>query len=289
MTPSRRALLASGAGLIGTVLAGCLGGGDDGTANNSTSPGSVPVPDDSPVADVEVTTTDVVVSLEPDSDVSRLNLIAPDGTAFARRTVTAGATTVRLPIIEHGEETFWGARYSPGTHELVAIHDGETERIAVPLEPDVRVRAVEPVYDDEDSIPTGNLELTLENIGTGPTWVYQIAYDDSPSGRADYSLGEIRDSPNLTAPSEVEETTLAGGEAKTYIGGVAPLRYRNLEGPPCTSTPVEFRMMVGLGLGDPIDIDLTVRLSGEEVNGPGYRLCRHVDVEFNRIGGSSWD
>lgn len=289
MTPTRRSFLASGVGLAGTALAGCLGGGGDSQDETTTTTGSVPVPEDSPVSDIEVTATDVVVSLEPDTDVSQLNLIAPDGTAFARRTVTAGATTVRIPIIEHGEATFWDTRYSAGTQDLVAVTGSGTTRIPIPLEPDVRIRSIEPTYDEVEHSPTGNIEVTLENIGTGPTWVYQITYEDAPNIFANAPLANRRDWPSLDSPSEIEDVILAAGETKSYIGESPPLDFRNLNGPNCTSEPIEFGMMIGLGLGEPFLLDLRVTPSGEPFHSRGLALCSNVSIEFDHQQEEKWD
>ena len=289
MTFSRRRLLASGASFAGAVLAGCVGGSGDGTRNNSTSPGSVPVPDDSPVADVEVTATDVVVSLEPDNRVSRLNLIAPDGTAFARRTVTAGATTVRIPIIETSRTSFWEGYYRPGVHELVVIAGEDRNQLPIPIEPAVRVRSVEPAYSDTGSTTTGHIEVTLENVGSGPTWVYNIAYEGSPHATANYSLPDDRTWPQLDSPTDVEEIILRAGESKTYVGDIRPLRFEDFEGETCPSDPIEFRMMIGLGHYDPLSVDLRVTPSGALIHRRGRALCTDVNIEFESDEGSTWD
>lgn len=289
MSPSRRRLLAGSVGLAGAVLAGCLGGSDGGTSNNSTSAESVSIPDDSPVADVEVTATHVVVSLESDNEVSRLNLIAPDGTAFARRTVTAGATTVRIPIIETGRSGFLNEHYQPGVYELVLISGNDSDRIPISLEPEIRIQAIEPAYDGTESLPTGNIEITLENVGSGPTWVYQLAYDGAPNMFANSGLGQDRRWPFLNSPTDIEEVILKSGETKAYVGEGRPLSFENIEGETCPSDVFEFRMMVGRGFGDPLSIDLRVIPSGELVHRRGHALCTDVSIEYDLERRETWD
>ncbi|SDN43845.1 hypothetical protein SAMN05192554_13812 [Haloarchaeobius iranensis] len=282
MTPSRRSLLASSAGLAGAVLAGCLGGSDEGTANNSTSPGSVPVPDDSPVAGVEVTATDLVVSLEPDSDVSRLNLIAPDGAAFARRTVTAGATTVRIPILDPGVRRIQD-RYQPGEHEVVVVTNGETHRIPVALEPDLRLTDARATIDEETTEATGHITVEVTNDGSGPSWVHHIVYADAPYPDANESLFEPTSLPQLEAPQNPEDVIIAPGESKSYVGFRRPLQFPDPPNHDCSYGPIEFQVIGGTAYGPNFRGNLSVTTSGQPNGVWNRHICSEATVELETV------
>lgn len=283
---TRRGFLAGGVGFAGTALAGCLGQGEV-SQSETTTAGSVSVPADSPVSDVEVTATDVVVSLEPDTDVSQLNLIAPDGTAFARRTVTAGATTVRIPILDPDTRRIVN-RYQPGEHEVFVVAGDETFRIPVELEPSLQITDATATLDEGTSEATGNITVEVTNTGSAPSWVSQIVYEGAPYEQANEPLFDKRFLPHLESPERPEETILAPGETKNYVGVRRPLQFPDPPEPNCSYGPLGFQLIVGTGYGDSLRANITVTTSGDAQGIWNRHICSEATVELEESQEAQW-
>ena len=115
---SRRQVLGGLGAISLSGLAGCARNSPSGESQPTTAGESV-------IRGTSFEGMDLVVELRDGHDVSRLNLIAPDGTLFSGAEVATGVRTVRLPIlsIEAGGAS---KHYTPGTHELVAAIGDET-------------------------------------------------------------------------------------------------------------------------------------------------------------------
>ncbi len=159
--PSRRTVLGSILAGASAGLAGCAGLGATG--------GDV-------ITSIDVDGTDLVLTVEPDT-VDRVNLIAPSGELFRKRTIASGVSQRRIPI---------GVSYSPGEYEILALSDGETVGTSsVTLEPELELTELRLGRDHPDAMYDGasdssiNSEaiLSVSNNGTGPTAVTALRFE----------------------------------------------------------------------------------------------------------------
>ncbi|WP_435349188.1 hypothetical protein [Haloarchaeobius sp. HRN-SO-5] len=282
---SRRTFLAGGTGLASTAIAGCLGLGEspDGEQTATPSRGEHQFDDASPISSVETTATELVVSLRDDADVSEVNLIAPDGTAFARNSVVTGETAVRIPIVDPGARRFDENHYTPGEYTVVSVTEERSYRTPIQLSPKLRIVDVRPTYDDERSVATGNLAVDVENIGSAPTWVFQVVYDGAPYPEANSGLADYTHIPELSSPDDTVDTIIAPGETSTFVGFRRPLQFLNEGESECTYDPVAFQMTIGTGLGSNPVANVRATVSGDVRSRWNYNICSDVSVEFEEV------
>lgn len=291
-TPTRRTLLTtSTAALTTTALTGCLNLTNDTTTttNATQDQGSKTFGDSSPLTSIEVDSTDLIVRFEEESELSRVNLINEDGTAFAQRSVKQGAGAVRIQLLDPGVRRISENHYSPGEYTIVAVTPEAKFRETINLKPTLELVDVQAEYDDEEQVATGNLEVTVENNGSGPGWVYQIVYDGAPASDANTSLGDHNRVPGLTAPSKPKRALLAPGETQSYIGKTRPLKFSAEDESSCTYSPDNFEMLVGTGLGDTLEARIDAEVSGDVRREWDYHICTDTSVEFERVQEGIWD
>lgn len=246
---SRRRALRAGAAVLAGAVTGCAGTG-----------AGPPTPDASVFHRPTFDGPDLVVALRADHGVARVNLIGPDGSTVAGAAVPTGATTVRLPILRIQPASGF-AHYEPGGHELVAVLEDRTESVELELRPDLRVTAVEPYRAGARSSAAGRLAVTVENVGTGPTWVYGITYPGAPNPTLTAELGDDPGVTSLVVPERDTDLIVEPGRQVAVVGEDAPLVFVDEDEPACRGT-VEFAVVVGTAVGDPLARRIRVALGG---------------------------
>lgn len=82
--------------------------------------------DPSAITDITTQKNAMILSLNPDVDLTNVNYIAPDGTQITQQPVAGGQTTVKFPLGTGGKYNF--KPFTPGTYKIVAEHNGETQQ-----------------------------------------------------------------------------------------------------------------------------------------------------------------
>ena len=159
---SRRGLLRTGILSGSLALAGCLDESD-------------PV-----FQEISFEESHLVVRLHDEHAVEQLNLIAPDGSIFSQSAVATGATTVRIEMLDLREGLSSYDHYTPGEYELVAILPERTVTRELALRPELHVVDVHQFREGDNAGDLSKLAVTLENVGTAPTWIYDFAYVGVP-------------------------------------------------------------------------------------------------------------
>ena len=264
---SRRQFLKAGLATGAVGLAGCAG-----SENHGDQPSANPV-----FRDSSISGSDLVVDLR--DDVDEVNLITPAGSAFSSARVATGATRVRFSLFQHRVRS----HYTPGEYTLVAIADGE-ELASVPIEliPTLEITGVEPYRDGRETISNrGNLLVTAENTGTGPTWIYFLGYEDAPNSSASIfpSTEYAQTTPhhNFRLPEPEQEFIIEPGESRTLLGRQPPLNPRRGH---CDGRTVDLSAVVLTGVGEDVRQPLRATLGTEQsaVNSSG--ICSEIAVEL---------
>jgi hypothetical protein len=243
-----------------------------------------PTDSPSPITAVEVTRQAVVVDLRADADVSELSLIGPDGEAVSSTTVAAGETQVTLPILEVNPEITGYEHYTPGEHELVAITEaGEVSR-TLPLQPQISIEFVEQYRNGSSSQDLGRVMVILRNQGTGPTWAYDITFNQAPNYSANTDLTENIGLPYVETPSEVSSVQIPPDATRRYISQFAPLILPEDEYD-CNGDVANFSMRVGIASGTVLNADLSASFEGkkEPADITGNVVCNETTVTTQEV------
>lgn len=275
---TRRHLLVSLVGAMG-ISAGCNARPNEpDTESPQTDAGELPNVDS-----VEVADSDLVVSLVTDHDVSTLTLVGPDGQAVVEQSVATGERTVPLSILDIDPELSGYEHYTPGAHELVVETADETNRTTVPLEPDLQVTAVEQYTDGESAAELGNLAITVENTGTGPTWIHDITYSDAPNVAANGELSNDPGVPLFTIPDSTHQLVVSPGESQRFVDPDSPLLFSNDGEVDCGQQSAQFKAYVAHPTGEPLTRSINVRGTdqSESVSVSGGRVCENTTVEHS--------
>jgi hypothetical protein len=146
---------------VSSALAGC------GTATSS---------DADPFEAVTVEGTNLSVTLASRPRVDEVELRSPDDTSFVRRRLGSEAKRATLPLIETSY-TATPEHYRAGENTLVARRDGErVGQRTVTLSPDVSITDMW-LADGAGFNPI----VTVENTGTGPTFLTYLGFDNVPN------------------------------------------------------------------------------------------------------------
>ncbi|WP_226007452.1 hypothetical protein [Natrinema salinisoli] len=169
-TPHRRIVLGSLLTGISTSLAGCSTVSNSGeTEPTADSGGEI-------IHSSEMVDLDLVIELERDA-VDQLNVVAPSGELFARRTIGSGVSRTMVKV---------GTDYPPGEYELIGLSDGQTvETTSITLEPELEISELrlgrdhpEAMYDGaSDSETEAEAILSVANRGTGPTAATALRFE----------------------------------------------------------------------------------------------------------------
>lgn len=270
---SRRCVLGLGAGLVSAGLAGCMGSG---------GPSSGPPTEaaESDISDVGFEGRFLVVRLADDHDVSRLNLIAPDGSLFGQADVEVGVTTARIELLDVKPERAGLKHYTPGVHELVTVSDAESASVDLELVPELRIVDVRQYRDGERASDFGKLVVEVENVGSGPTWVHSITYQDSPNFAANGELGGDPGTLSLEGVTDPNGSVLVPNQAKTFMGVNAPLLIPQESETSCDGFE-EFTLFVESPVLPPLEESFRAELGGEIVS-IGFTdefSCTGVNIE----------
>ncbi len=287
---TRRALLAASASLMTPLVAGCLTAANSDTPSETTTDasGTTTIDDESPISRAYATGTHLVIELDEDRPVSQVNLIGPDGTAYARRSVARGARKLRIRLLSHDSWAFSDSHYSQGEHTVVAVGDDQVYRRKIELRPSLRLLSAEAIrYDDH--VKGGNISLMIENIGSAPTWIRDIAYEDSPSWRANTELEEDINTPRLKSPLRPTDQLIPPNETQRFVGLMPPLRLPTDEYSTCSGQSTSFSVKIGTAIGRDLIGRLTVRLSGTLQEGNVWDLCSDSNVELDNLQEALWD
>lgn len=215
----RRAVLHGVVGLA-SGLAGCF----------SDSNGDGESPDSNGFDDVRVKDTMLVVELAAGAAIDRVNVIAPDGTAFAGKDVQQGVTTVEFDI---------GVAYQAGEHRIVGVADGQTvAETTLDITPNVTITEVGIGANHLDRMPdalgeTKSAEalVSLENTGNGPEAIEKLLFlGDVPNPTVD--IKNTDDNGDVSGildvddgAGEIDFFVLTSGETTTIYSNTLPFSF----------------------------------------------------------------
>ncbi|WP_436927661.1 hypothetical protein [Halosimplex amylolyticum] len=267
--PSRRQFLRGGLALSTVGIAGCAKLGPIGSTGSSVITGT------------SISGSTLVVELEDDHEVSKVNLIDSSGSSFKSAQVTTGATKVSIELFDLSRD--WS--YQPGKHSIVAVADSEeVGSTTINLQPELEIKDIEQ-YTDGRPTPSNraNLLVTVENVGTGPTWVYHVGYENalhSPANRIPTNQ-YARTSPllNLDKPESTEELVLDPEDSVTLLGTDSPLLLS--EDDHCNNLQVEMSVIVSAGIGENARKEVQAILGGEPERANFRGTCSDIRLQYD--------
>jgi hypothetical protein len=269
-------------------LAGCSSGGasqPDLAANETSSGGATYDSSSAPsVEGINFDVQNLVVRLATGHSISDLSLIAPDGTLYTSASVATGQTTVPMQILDVDLMSGGYTHYEPGIHELVLETGSGQESVSIPLEPDLEIVDVGPVENPESPVEYGQLVVTVTNRGTGPTWVYDVAFEDAPNFAANDPLGDNPGVSRLSGIEGPEDLIVIPGSEGHYSSTDVPLLLPDSSEGICASETTTFSLSVGVAQGTPINTRISATADGEPV-GDGIRggvTCSNLSVMIDR-------
>ncbi|WP_248299473.1 hypothetical protein [Halorhabdus amylolytica] len=278
---SRRKLLAYTGATLFAGVAGC----SKSTNENETTTSQFTPPADSVFEDVDIEGPNLVVTLPQDHDIDRINLIDPDGNLFRQTGVAEGETRAELQIVFKT-----GGSYTAGEYELVAISGESSASLSVELRPEINVVAVEPELAEDDQNSTGGLIVTLENVGTGPTWIYNIGFRNTPYPNAPEVIeGDSFVDTVFERPNNPSNEFLAPGIEREFLKKRRVLVFSDTDEVSCEGDTAELAVVVQTPHGD-FEQPIKATLSG------GYHIrdqaaiqhsCENVDIELLDGGGDN--
>lgn len=215
---SRRSVLALGVSGLAAGIAGCSSVVNETSTATGASESSV-------FTDISFEGQQMVVGLAEGHSVERLNLIGPKGKAFTSEAVAKGSTSVEIQILDLEVNSGDYDHYTPGSYELVAKIEGDTESRDVELDPNIKIVDVAP-YENPETESVTDTVITVENQGTGPTWIFDIGFLDAPNEQAS-ELGSQPGVPEvyLSKPEDAEETIVLPGSKTEFVSGKSPFRF----------------------------------------------------------------
>lgn len=271
---SRRRLLQAGV-LAGTAaLSGCLGDGE-----RSTPTGSAGSDD---VQELSIDGSDLVVRLREDHAVTRLNLIGPDGERYAGTDVATGETQATIQLLDIQPGVGGYEHYEPGTHELATVTDEGSDSLDVDLVPDLRIVDVQQYRDGSRPSDLGKLAVTVENRGTGPTWVYDVTYQGAPNEQANIDLVSDPGVPQLEKPDTSGDFVVGSDAKQTFVSSTSPIVFREGAEQSC-SGEITLNVILGLPEGSPLEADVSASLNGEiqPIGLDDEFTCNRISVELD--------
>jgi len=225
-----------------------------------------------------------VVTLADDHDVDQLNLIGPDGTTFEQSTVAQGATGVEIQIVFKT-----GGTYSAGEYELVAVSGETSESMSLEIRPDIQIVDVEPEFDEDDGYSSGRLFVTVENVGTGPSWVYNIGFRNAPYRNAPEVIEGDGVADTTFERPEASEEFLSPGTEREFLKQRGVLVIDDNDDVSCQSDTTELTVVVQTPHGD-IEQPIRAELSGGyhiDDQGAIQHPCKDVQIELLDGGGDN--
>ncbi|WP_436932437.1 twin-arginine translocation signal domain-containing protein [Halosimplex halobium] len=265
---SRRQLLKGGIAVATAGVAGCSSLGPVGNVASTAT-----------IQETSISGSALAVEFKEDHDVTKLNLIGPSGSLFRSTEVATGATSAELGLFDYRR----GWHYTPGEHSLVAISDDEeVASKTFPLEPQLEITEVQP-YSGGRPTPSNraNLLVTVENTGTGPTWVYYVGYEDALDRDANHiptnDYAKTVPLQNLEKPESKEDVLLEPGVSSELLGTDSPFLLANEDH--CDSYTVELSVLVLSGIGTNARERLRATLTGEQISANFASTCSEISVK----------
>ena len=213
-------------------------------------------------------------------DIERLTLVDPDGQHFATKPVQTGVTQVRFELVRIRVWRSEYLHYDPGVYELVGVGEGRTYREKELLEPDIRIVDVEQIRKGELPHQFIGLAVTVMNVGTGPTWVYDIAYSDAPHATANGELEDEIGKPFFFHPERDDISPIGPEDQEIFVDPSRPLVFSS----PSDCEGFEQTMDIRVGIASQEEVRQKIRLAngGEAVDyfPSGEWLCDEVSVEM---------
>ncbi|MDQ2051723.1 hypothetical protein RBH26_14685 [Natronolimnohabitans sp. A-GB9] len=216
-TRHRRIVLGSILTGISTALAGCSALSDP-SDDESPSDGDV-------IQSVDVDGLELVIDLEREA-IDQLNVVAPSGELFAKRTIESGVSHTTVKV---------GTDYPPGEYELLGLSDDETvETTTVTLEPDLELTELrlareypEEMYEGASDFSTeAEGILTVTNRGTGPTAATTLRFEGDVPFPSHDSFDEAGESgihdPESDFGADAESIALPAGETVLIYSNTLP-------------------------------------------------------------------
>lgn len=278
---NRRDVLIAGLTVGIATLAGCSANGREQSNDQSSPPGTQTTASGSVVETITYETTDMVVKLTDDHAVSRLNLIAPDGQLFKQASVATGASTVRIRILDIKPEGGDFEHYQPGTYELVAVSESGSESIDLELQPVLRIVDISQYREGSQANDYGKLAVEVENVGTAPTWVYDITNEGAPNFAANAEISNNPGVPLLEYPKSTSEMIIPPKKKQVFVGVTLPLVFSDQKNPTC-NTETEMAVIVGSPSGDVLEQPIRTESGGQVTPAglTGEYTCTDVSVEL---------
>jgi hypothetical protein len=212
------------------------------------------------------------------NDADRLNLISPDGSIFEQTSVVEGATQVEMPVVFKT-----GGTYAAGECELVAVLGESSESRPIELRPEIQIVDVEPEFDEDDGNSSGRLFVTVENSGTGPTWVYNIGFRNAPYRNAPQVIeGDGVADTTFEQPEDSSEEFLVPDTEQTFLKRRGVLVIDDNDEVSCGGDSVELTVVVQTPHGD-VEQPIQAQLSGGyhiDDQGAIQHPCTDVQIEL---------
>jgi hypothetical protein len=235
-------------------------------------------PADSVFEDIGLSGPNLVVTLSDGHDVERLNLISPDGSTFKQTSVAEGATQVEMQILFKS-----GGSYDSGEYELVAVTGESSDSMPVELNPEIDIVDVKPEFDEDDQNSTGRLFITVENAGSGPTWIYNIGFQNAPYPNAPEVIESdgVADT-TFERPQNPDKEFLQPDVERRFLKEQGVLIISDDDSLSCEDDTSELTVVVQTPHGD-VEQRIRAQLSG------GYHIddeaavqhpCKNVEIEL---------
>ncbi|WP_255150125.1 hypothetical protein [Halorarius halobius] len=257
-TPSRRAVLSLGAAGVGSALAGC-------SAITGGSPSSPNQSKDSVFTGHSFEGKELVVELRDGHDVERLNLIGPEGREYASASVSTGATQASLQVLEITPRDSF--HYPIGKSRVVAVTSEGSEDLQIELRPNIEITGVSQ-YSGKEPRDFGNVNVSIENRGTAPTWIYDIFYTGIPYSEA-RKEGDGRGSPALylKEPEKPEQAIIPPETEREFVDSHPPYLFE--EESDCNGNQLKSTVHLKLGYQKTHSEEIEAKFSGQPVQAEG--------------------
>lgn len=256
---TRRALL-GGIASASVPLAGCsMDGPIDGSSDGGAGGGEF--------ERVAVEGQTLVVGLGEVS-AETVNVMAPDGTAFASRSVAQGATTVEVDI---------GLSYEPGEYQIVASADDSTvAETVLTIAPNLKIVRIGVGANNPNQLPEGlnfadeQALIEVSNSGSGPGVIDQLLIlGDVPNPTTELAQDENGNSgiyDTKQGYGTLDQAVVPAGESVLLFSNTMPFLFSG-DGITCQDSPqtgtFETRLSVEVGNGD-LTEKYSIRYSASE-------------------------
>ncbi|WP_277552345.1 hypothetical protein [Halobaculum limi] len=220
----------------------------------------------------------LAIRLREDHDVSMINVIDPEGSLFAQQRVAVGETRVLIEMLDLNDGLGGHDHYRPGSYEVIALPETDGEQTQLDFTPQLRIRGVSQ-YTGPRPEDLGRVIVSIENVGTAPTWVYDLVYRNAPQESANRDLTGLLGIPWIKRPENASELVIGPGETQSYVGYESPLLFPDSAVDSC-SEDGEFTVVVGVADGTAVEQKVKFNPGGQsrQVNSIGEYVCSKVEL-----------